>query len=375
MSTNIAPARYRVIRLLVCTLVLFVGSALMSPPAHALGGCASGPTPCIEFQVNFYNPDGTTFMGGPAGTHVNVVGGGFGAVNGQKISLGAVKGEDIWDSNPNPALCSHAHVNVGATVVVGAAGTPGMFAASFYWPTGTSVGNWSVCAYLYGTNTPAAGGNTDSMAFDVTSPYRPTVSVWPTIVAPGGSVTVTGKGWLPPENTIVVSIAPCEGCAPIARYGNTGSNSSGTFGVSLKIPASANLGKYLVWAYSSAIPVSTSSSGPHLTVGYSAPAPTATPKAPQATATVAAMSTATTVASATETPTPQNNLATVGIGERGNGGGLGFYLGLSGVVLLAVAVSGAVYVRRRRRATAITAFSSAPPSDLFNPEEPDLPTL
>jgi hypothetical protein len=379
MNTKSAPARYRVIRLLVCTLVLLAGVTLMASPAHALGGCASGSTPCIEFQVNYRNPDGTTFMGGPAGTHVNVVGGGFGAVNGQKISLGVVKGEDIWDSNPNPALCAHAHVNVGASAVVGATGTPGMFAASFYWPTGTSVGNWSVCAYLYGTNTPAAGGNTDSMAFDVTSPYRPTVSVWPTTVAPGGSVTVTGKGWLPPENTIVVYIASCEGCTPIARYGNAASNSGGAFGVPLKIPANAKLGKYLVWADSLAIPVSTSSSGPHLTVGYTTVTPTPTPKPPQSTATATSAATSTSISTAVvstnSTPTPEVGLAAAGNGETGNGGGIGFVLGLSGIVALAVALGGAFYVLRRRRATAISTFNGVQTSGLDNPEEPDLPTL
>jgi hypothetical protein len=371
MNTKTAPARYHVISLLVCALALLAGVTLMTPEAHALGACASGGTPCIEFQAN-----ASRFMGGPAGTHVNVVGGGFGAVNGQKISLGAVKGVDTFDSNPNPALCANAHVNVGASAIVGDAGTPGMFAASFYWPTGTSVGNWSVCAYLYGTNTPAAGGNTDNLAFDVTSPYRPTVSVWPTTVAPGGLVTVRGKGWLPPENTIVVYIASCAGCTPIARYGNAVSNSSGTFGVPLKIPATAKLGKYLVWADSWAIPVSTSSSGPHLTVGYVAVTPTPTPKPPQstATATSVATSTSTTTAVATATPTPEIGLAAAGNGETRTGGDMGFALGLGGFVVLAIALGGAIYVRRRRRAIASATFNGVQNGGLHNPEEPDVPT-
>lgn len=375
MKTAVAFARYWAVGILACALALLGGVTLMSSPARASGICAQGSTPCIELQRNFSYPDETTFIGGPAGTQVNVIGGGFGAaLDGKTISLGVVKGEDILGVDPNPTLCSHAHVNTGVTAVIGANGTSGSFTASFNWPTGTSEGNWSICAYLAGTNTPAAGGNTDNAAFYSSSPYVPKVSVSPTTVEPGGSVTVTGAGWLPAENSIVVYIAPCKGCTPIARYGNAASADSGCFRVPLTIPANTKLGKYLVWAGSSAIPVSTSSSGPHLMVGSAAPAPTATPKP-----------TVTTTPIPTTTPLPETTatarsvLAVDDKHQTGSGGGPALYLGLGGLLALAALAGGLIYLIRRWRVAMGSAATSTPQNipqatsgDLT---EPDMLTL
>ena len=384
MKTTGAFARYRVVRILAGILALIGGVALVWSPAHASGICAQGNTPCIEFQRNFSYPDGSTFIGGPAGTQVNVIGGGFGStLDGKTLSLGVVRGEDILGVDPNPALCANAHVNVGVNAVVGSNGTSGSFIAGFIWPTGTSVGNWSVCAYLAGTNTPAAGGNTDNAAFSVSSPYPPKVSVSPTTVAPGGSVTVTGSGWLPAENTIVVSIASCKGCTVIAHYGNAASNSSGNFSVSLTIPKNTALGKYLVWANSSAIPVDSSSSGPHLTIGSGASTPTTMPKP---TATTPRPTTTSTVApAASTTPLPEGtataeSVLAVGDKRQSNGGeGLGFYLGLVGLILVATAAGGIIYYIRRKRTTMNVSTTSASqdiqPSSPENMTEPGMPTL
>ncbi len=374
MKTPVAFARYWVVGILACALALVGGVTLMSSPARASGICAQGSTPCIELQRNFSYPDGTTFIGGPAGTQVNVIGGGFGAsLDGKTISLGVVKGEDILGVDPNPALCSHAHVNTGVTAVVGAKGTSGSFMASFNWPTGTSVGNWSICAYLAGTNTPAAGGNTDNAAFYSSSPYVPKVSVSPTTVEPGGSVTVTGAGWLPAENSIVVYIAPCKGCTPIARYGNAASASNGGFSVPLTIPANTKLGRYLVWAGSSAIPVSSSSSGPHLMVGSAAPIPAATPK-PTATT---PMPTATPLPETTATA--RSVLAVADKPQTGSGEGLALYLGLGGLLALAAAAGSLIYLLRRRRAAIGSAAASMswniPQGAPDDPTEPGMPTL
>lgn len=363
MNTTTAIVRRLAMTLVVaCALALFGG--VTASPAHALGICAGGGSgPCIEFQSNYYAVNGTTFIGGPAGTHVNVTGGGF--VAGQAISLGVVPGNDILGVSPNPSICSQSPILVASGLTVSSTGS---FTASFLWPTGTSVGQWSVCAYT-ATGGALPGGNTDNTAFSVTSPYPPTVSVSQTTVLPGTTVTVSGKGWLPAQNMITVRIESCLSCQPIATYGNASSASDGTFSVPLTIPANAALGSYLVWAGGSAIPVDTGTSGPHLTVASSLtptatprPAPTATPRPtarPAATArptarptvTATATDAATTPASATATPAhPASGIAIDSQRQAGNGGSIWLYGALIALVALAAGIGGGVYLLRRRKA-------------------------
>lgn len=358
--------RFAITLVVACALALFGG--VTASPAHALGMCAGGGSgPCIEFQAYYYSANGSTFIGGPAGTHVNVNGGGF--VAGQTISLGVVPGDDILGVSPNPSICSQSPVLVASGLTVSSTGS---FAASFLWPTGTSVGDWSVCAYT-ATGGALPGGNTDNTAFSVTSPYPPTVSVSPTTVLPGTTVTVSGHGWLPAQNMITVRIESCVSCQPIASYGNASSASDGSFSVPLTIPANAAFGSYLVWAGGSAIPVDTGTSGPHLTVASSltptatpqpkataTPRPTAHPTAtptarptahPTATATATATGVIGSLSSATATPAhPASGIAVDPQRQASSGSSLWLYGALIALIALAAGIGGGIYYFRRRTA-------------------------
>ncbi|HEX8731662.1 MAG TPA: hypothetical protein VF725_06330 [Ktedonobacterales bacterium] len=337
---------------LAAALLLLGEVTLSAQPARATGACAQGSTPCIEFLVTGYLSNGTPIIGGPAGTAVEFLGGGFTSAAGKTITFGVIKGDDIEGTSPSPSpsFCSQPHISVPGSTTVSSTGA--FSTVTIYWPTGTSVGDWSVCAYVNGKPaTPT--GNTDNLAWPVSSPYRPTVSVSPTYLASGGVVTVTGHGWLPAQNGINVTIAPCGGCSYIARYGNAISSSSGVFSVQLTIPAGLAHGKYLVRAMGTVILDSSSESGPYLWIGVMptptprpTPRPTPTPK-PTATATATPAPTITPFVAATATPA-----VVVAAGSGGQSGGPGGWLYVGLAALLVVLIGGGliVWTLIRRRA-------------------------
>lgn len=342
---------------IVCALALSASGLNAVPPVRATGGCASGGSgPCIEWQANFLLPDGSTYIGGPAGTHVTILGGGFSAADGKKISIGLGKGNDIFGINPapSPTFRTQSHKSTGATATI----SGGSFIVSFAWPSGLSTGHWSACAYIASTGMPAGGaaGNTNNAAFNCTSPNRPKLSVSPATILPGTTITVTGQGWLPDMNTIVVEVRTCATCSTyIARYGNAvSSGSAGDFSVRLSIPAAAHLGTYTLWAGASAIPVDTGTTGPHLTVVTSL-APTATPK-PSPTATALATATAPPANtpganSATPSVAPSSNAAPDAAHTSGGGSNSWLFIALGALVVLlgAGAGAGVWYVMRKRQ--------------------------
>lgn len=343
---------------LAVALLLLGDVALSARPAYASSDCAQVSTPCIEFLVLHYTAANQPIIGGPASTAVEFLGSGFTGAKGKTISFGVIKGDDILGQSPSPTFCEQPHINVLGSTQVSSTGT--FSTVTIYWPTGTSVGDWSVCAYLAGTNTPATGkSNTDNLAWPVSSPYRPTVSVSPSYLASGGVVTVTGHGWVPAQNGISVFIPSCAACpSDIARYGNAVSSSSGVFSVQLTIPAGVAHGKYVVRAMGTVILDSSSESGPYLWIGVlptptprPTPKPTPTPKAtptptPKPTATATSAPTVTPFAAATATPaivvtTETNNLL------GGSGGWLYLGLGALVVVLIGGGILGYALIRRR----------------------------
>ncbi|MDE3231370.1 MAG: hypothetical protein KGO05_15945 [Chloroflexota bacterium] len=346
-----ARAWPRLAALALAAALLLLTSVTLAPqrPTHATGACANGGYgACIEFLVSHYTANNTPIIGGPASTAVEFLGGGFLSVAGKTITFGVVKGDDIMGTSPSPSFCTHSPISVPGSTTVTSTGT--FSTVTIYWPTGTSIGDWSVCAYHNG----AAVGNTDNFAWPVSSPYRPTVSVSPSYLASGGVVTVTGHGWVPAQNGINVTIAPCDGCSAIARYGDTISSSSGYFSVKLTIPAGAAHGKYLVRGMGTVIGDSSSESGPYLWIGVMpTPTPRPTPRptpTPKPTATTAA--TATTIATATPfvaaTATPA---VVVAAGSGGPWGGSGGWLAVGLGALLVVLIGGGLLawalIRRR----------------------------
>lgn len=354
----IAPARAwsRMAALALVVALLLLGEVTLGArPAYASGDCAQVSAPCIEF---LYPNANQPIIGGPASTAVEIMGSGFTGAENKTISFGLIKGDDILGQSPSPTFCEQPHINVPGSTQVSSTGT--FSTVTIYWPTGTSVGDWSVCAYLAGTNKPATGtSNTDSLAWPVSSPYRPTVSVSPSYLASSGVVTVTGHGWLPAQNGINLYILPCAACTTyIAYYGNAISSGSGVFSVQLTIPASVAHGKYLVRAMGTVIQDSSSESGPYLWIGVlptptprPTPKPTPTPRAtptpkPTATATTTPVPTITPFVAATATP------AVVVVAESNNplgGSGGWLYLGLGAlvVVLIGGGILGYALIRRR----------------------------
>jgi hypothetical protein len=245
---------------------------------------------------------------GPVGEHAQVQGSNFpDGVYHLVLAAG--------DVNSDATVCSASAIPVGSPV--NASG--GSFTASFDWPSAANSVNtaYSICALNDADHTVAS--TQDSGPFTVLSASAPSISISPSSVAAGGSVTITGQNFVP-EQSVLVYISPCTSCgAPktvSATVQSTGHN-TGSFTTKLTIPTSTSPASYFVGAISSNGVLSATEQS---LVVVDAPTPTAT---------------ATATATASPTAATSGSGGTTG-GSGGDNNGLFITLGIVAIVLLAL---------------------------------------
>lgn len=198
------------------------------------------------------------------------------------------------------------------------------------WPSNANIPttNYYICAI-----SPSGGGSPATVAFSaksftVAQPVQLAVSAQS--VQPGGTVTINGAGWLPPQplnvsivsdnGTLVSTTVPATSIDPM----------SGNFSVPVNIPANADPRDYSVKVSAVNEPTMTLTLSNTLTVGSATATATTTVTTPQTTATVQ---------TTPGTPTTVKNAGA----NSGNGGGgsslLVFGLGGLGVLLVAVGLT------------------------------------
>jgi hypothetical protein len=211
---------------------------------------------------------------GPVGEHAQIHGAQF-LPGTYQVAL--VKGD--VDSAPDNAyeFCKLSQkVYLGGTVTADGAGN---FDMSFDWPAAASSGAWSVCAYMP-QDIAVPVGNIDDGPFTVLAAHAPAISVSPSTVVPGGNMTVTGKNWVPPQSVHVYigACADCGGPQLVSQDVTSSGLNSGTFSVTLRIPADAAPGAYVAGAVVSGGTLDVGPSGAkHVTIAAATPTPTPKP--------------------------------------------------------------------------------------------------
>ncbi|HEX9039054.1 MAG TPA: hypothetical protein VF808_18880 [Ktedonobacterales bacterium] len=323
---------------LALAIILALGLAWAAPgvaPARAAGGCGATQS-CIHWSSSMiYAGQNNGNPEGPVGEHASVSGEGFTADAGQTVSLSLVKGDVNNAGGSAYEFCKLSPTRVNGVAKGISVDTSGNFSAGFDWPAAAGSGDWSVCAINEVTHFPAGGGNIDDGPFYVMSSHAPSLTLSASTVNPGGSVTVTGRHWLPGQGQIFVYAGPCFDCggAPLASA-MVSSSGSGYFTVTLPIPATATPAQYLVAAHTQNSVLDTMGASPRLSVAL---APTATPQP-----------------TATSQPSPVATAASGSGSSSGGGSSLGIpgwllaLLGVIGGLALAGLVAGVIILMRRR---------------------------
>jgi hypothetical protein len=280
------------------------------PVAQAAGG-----DPIIHWDSTMiYAGQNNGNPWGPVGENTIVHGANFSS--NQQLHLIIVPG----DSNNNPMVCKQTGVTV-ATVTTNASGT---FDQNFPWPASASQINqgYSVCSILAVSGRVAS--SQDDGPFTVLTANPPVIGISSTSVQAGGTVTVTGHNWVPPQQ-VTINIAGCAACEPgnsevtNARTTSSGLN-DGSFSVSVTIPASTKPGSYVVDALTSTGMEAFYTTGvQHLTI-TAAPITSPPTVNPSPTKSPAATVTATQAATVTATTTSTGAPGSTSSSSSDNGG-------------------------------------------------------
>lgn len=313
-------------RLLMLAFMLAIMGALafsQAPVAQAgVGGTITWDTGMIYQGQS--NPQG------PVGENA-VVHGTY--LPNQKLNLKLVPGD---------ASTAAATVCLAAGTIVGSVNTDaaGNFTDNFKWPATANQVNmgYSVCTVSPVDGMPHAG----STPYTVLSANPPSISISTTTLAQGDKIIVTGQDWVPPQ-PLTVNIAGCAACDPGntevtgGQTTSTGLN-TGTFSLTLTIPATTKPGKYVVDTTSGngLLDAFYTSGIKHLTITAAAPVvtPTAasTPTQAATTPTVSANGTPNTVPTTTTSTTPTTTSS-----DNGGNGGL-FIALIVAIALIALAI-------------------------------------
>lgn len=229
---------------LALLLVMLIGAAFAGmPSAHA-----ATSSPIIHWDASMIYPgQNKGDPWGPVGEPAVVHGAGFTA--GEQLKLLMVAG----DSNNDAAACKPTAYSAPYAAIVGqvTASSSGGFDATFAMPGGLGQATTnipeSICAIKASDNSVVSSH--DDGPFTILAASKPTFSISANSVAAGGSLTVTGKNWVPAQQ-LNVTIANCADCAPTTGIANVKTsskgNNSGTFSVTIPLPADAQAGNYLV---------------------------------------------------------------------------------------------------------------------------------
>ncbi|MBA2284724.1 MAG: hypothetical protein H0W02_04520, partial [Ktedonobacteraceae bacterium] len=251
----------------------------------------------------------------------------------QKLNLKLVPGDA---STAAATVCLTAGTIVGSTTT----DATGNFIDNFKWPATANQVNmgYSVCTVSPVDGTPHAG----STPYTVLSANPPSISISTTTVAQGDKITVTGQDWVPPQ-PLTVNIAGCAACEPgktevVGGQTTSAGLNTGTFSLTLTIPATTKPGKYVVDTISGngLLEAFYTSGIKHLTITAAAPVvtPTAasTPTQAATTPTTSTNGTPSTVPTTTTSTTPPGTSA-----DNGGSGGL-FIALIVAIALIALAI-------------------------------------
>ncbi|MGB8345125.1 MAG: hypothetical protein WCD86_09585 [Ktedonobacteraceae bacterium] len=300
-----------------CLVVVFIALVVMmlglsirqTPRVHAAGN-----GPIIYWDKSMIYPgqnNGNPW--GPVGENALIHGQGFPA--NLQMSIVIVPG----NSNQNPALCGKAPAATLGDVTSGGAGT---FQLSFTWPgqAGGVNSDYSVCSLSNGLPTSYRDGG----PFTVLANSAPSISVSPNSVQPGSTITISGQNWVPPQqvNITITGSSQILNATPTSSGLNTGS-----FSLTVNIPASAPPGGYVVSGFSNNNVLHAANQNISITTPATpTPTPTVTPT-PTPTVTATATGTATVTAGSTVTAgpgnTPTSTSANSGSSNSGSTGGGG----------------------------------------------------
>jgi preprotein translocase subunit SecG len=366
------------------TFALLMGIALLSlatlaaPTAHA-----GGSAPIIHWDSSMiYAGQNNGNPWGPVGENAIVHGANF-PVNAQ-LRLILAPG----DSNQDATVCKQPVVTVPiANITTDASGG---FTQNFPWPAVAGQVNqaYSICSLLASDSSVAS--TRDDGPFTVLSSSPPAISLSATTVAVGGTITITGQNWVPPQ-PVTVNIAGCAACEPGNTEVTNGTTTSaglnsGSFSLTVKIPSSARPGNYVVDAltpsgleafYTTGVkhltitPATTSNPTPTATTQLS-PTPaqttTTTPASPTPAATktaIAASGTSTTSTGPTNTNSSNSNGSDANNASSGNNDLVVALIGIALILFLVAALILFFLLRRRKQQSANVgqpAFSPLPPS-------------
>lgn len=300
-----------------CIAGFIMWAQALAPVAHAAGG-----------TITLTMPNNATPLG-HVGTQIQIAGAG----------LTPVTTYTLYTTTSNdPAACSAQNVAQMASFTPNptiATSVTGAFQLTTTWPDNAAMATtpYYVCAVSPNDLLNAGAGTLSAQPFTVAQPV--TLAVSPQTVQPGGTITVAGTGWVPPQD-ISVSIISNSGAA-IANQtvpGNQVTPTQGSFSMTFTLPTSAALGSYTVKAFA---------------VNEQTPAMSATMAftvAQQATATPTQQAKATSTQQATTNPTANT---------PGNGGGgmkiLAYGLGGLGAVLVIIGITVYVVYSRKEQPT------------------------
>lgn len=300
-----------------------------------------------QAQITISLPNNAPLIG-HVGTRVHLAASGFPA--NAKIDLFTTPNGDATKCTPanlpNPAA---AQLTAFATLPTTNADGQGTFQVDTTWPSSAKMAttNYYVCAIAETaagttptpTATPTAGATSNAAlskdSFTVAQQLQLAVST--PNVQPGGSVTITGSGWLPPQPLgIVIVDANGNQLASKTVQASQLNPTSGNFSIDVPIPANAAASTYSIKVTAINEQTMTLTDNNAITVAAASASPTATSTTP------------------TVTPSPSATAQANGGNGNNNSGGpnfLAFGLGGLGIILIIVGLS--VYFSYSRQARPI----------------------
>src|SRR5258708_10778673 len=181
--------RHRVLGVGLLAGILFAVQSAVSihhPPIALAGG--SGPI--IHWNSSMiYVGENNGYPWGPVGENASVKGENYPA--NQQYRLVLIQG----DSNNDATLCKSPVATVGTAT----SNSAGQFYQNFLWPVAAGQVNkgYTICAILIAGCSRA--NSKDDGPFPVLTSRHPIMDISSTSVAAGGTITVTGHNWVPPQ--------------------------------------------------------------------------------------------------------------------------------------------------------------------------------
>ena len=184
------------------------------------------------------------------------------------------------NSNSNASVCQQPGATIRVATVT--SDNTGSFTQNFSWPVAANHVNqgYSICSLLTSGNIVASSH--DDGPFTVLSSSPPVINISAATVVAGGTITVTGQNWVPPQAVSEI-IAGCAACDPGNTYvtsanATSAGLNSGSFSVTIPIPPKTKPGNYVVDALTkTGLEAFYTTGVKHLTINAAPTIPTPTP--------------------------------------------------------------------------------------------------